>query len=331
MVVKQPGRHVPPRSRARHQHDAGRYGEALVQSAKDMVVDNGPHWAASIAYYALLSAIPIVLCVASVMAFFVEPQWAVDRITNLLGDFVPQTEGTIEEMVNNAIAVRGQVGFISFIALLWTGTRVFDALTRAMNVAFDVNDDYSPLQRLAVQVAMLLSVGVFFVIALAAGFLNEPLWDVTRGAPTNPSLAHTVVTWLFRVLLLFAAYLLLYRFAPRRSCDRIAIVAGAATATVLGLLATGVFRFFVEHFGTYNLLYGPLAVVAIIMVWVGIISAVTVYGAEVVSHVQEIVIEGRSAEEVGRRHAARSPQQRPLEANVPRPSEAVDRVRSHLG
>jgi membrane protein len=296
-----------------------------------MVVDNGPHWAASIAYYALLSAVPIVLCVAAVMSFFIEPQWAVDRITNVLGDFVPQTEGTIEEMVNHAIAVRGRVGMISFVALLWTGTRVFDALTRAMNVAFDIDDDYSPLQRLAVQIAMLLSVGAFFVIALAAGFLDEPLWNVMRGATTDPSLAVTIITWLFRILLLFAAYLLLYRFVPRRSCDRMAIVAGAATATVLALVATGIFRVCIEQFGTYNLLYGPLAVVAIIMVWVGIISAVTVFGAEVVSHVHEMVIEGQSAEEVGRRHADRSPQQRPLEANVPRPTDAADRVRSHLG
>ena len=213
-----------------------------------MVVDNGPHWAAAIAYYALLSAIPIVLCVASVMSFFIEPQWAVDRITNLLGDFVPQTKRTIEELVNNAIAVRGRIGFISFLALLWTGTRVFDALTRAMNVAFDVDDDYTPLQRLAVQIAMLLSVGVFFFIALVAGVLIEPLWNALRGTPANPSLAITIITWLFRVLLLFAAYLLLYRLVPRRASDRTAVLTGAATATVLALLTTGVFRVSVERF-----------------------------------------------------------------------------------
>ena len=302
----------------------------LTQSVKDTVVDNGPQWAAAIAYYALLSAVPVMLCLAALVSYFVEPQWAVDRITNLLGDFVPQTEGTIEETVNGAIAARGQVGLLAFLALLWTGTRVFDSLTRAMNVAFDVDDDYSPLQRLAIQIAMLLTVGVFFLVALAAGLLIEPLWEALRGTPTDESLIITLLTWLLRVGLLLLAYVLLYRLVPRRTCAWSAVLAGAGTATVLVLVATGLFRVFVEWAGTYNLLYGSLAVFALIIVWVGIIAGVTVFGGEVVSHMQEMIIEGRSADEVGRRHAARSPRQRPLDGDVPDPRAAGDAIRARL-
>jgi membrane protein len=295
--------------------------EIVIQSAKDMVVDNGTSWAAAIAYYALLSAIPLLLLVASAASLFVDAQWAVERITNMLGDFVPRTEGTIEDTVNGAIAARGQVGLISLITLLWTGTRVFDALIRAMNVTFNVDDDYSPLQRLAIEVVMLLTVGAFFMLAVASGLLIDPAWELARGVPADDGLVMTLLTWIVRATLLFLAFYLIYRFVPRRRSDDRALVCGAAVATVLLLVVSAIFGYFIGQSGTYNLLYGPLAVVAIIIVWVGIAAQIMVLGGEIVSHVQEIAIEGRSAEEVGRRHAERSPRQRTIDAEVPSAGE----------
>jgi membrane protein len=329
MVTKDAPRASRTGRRPRHRHRGAsrRYAEVLVQSLKDTATDNGPQWAAAIAYYGLLSTVPLLLCCAALVAFVIEPQVAVDRLTNLLGDFVPQSEATVEETVNGAIAARGQVGALAFVALLWTGTRVFDSLTRAMNVAFDVDDDYSPLQRLGIQIAMLLSVGVLFVVALAAGLLIGPLWQAL-GSTGDAPLLIMIITWLARVALLFVAFALLYRFVPRRRCATRAIVAGALAATILTLAATSLFRMSIERFGTYNLLYGSLAVVAILIVWVGIVSFVTVFGGEVVSHAQEMLIDGRSPQEVGRRHAARSPRQRPVEGDIPDPQQAVTHVQA---
>ena len=301
--------------------------EVVVQSAKDMVVDNGTAWSAAIAYYALLTAIPLLLVVASLASLFIEPEWAVERITNLLGDFVPATEGPIEETVNGAIAARGQVLVVAFVALLWSGSRVFDTLTRAMNAAFDVDDDYSPLQRLAIQVVMLLTVGVFFILALAAGLLIGPAWQLVRGAPAHDGAVMTILTWVTRAALLLLAFCLTYRFVPRRRADNRAVVFGAAVATVLFLITSGIFGYVIALSGSYNTLYGPLAVVAIIVVWIGIGAHITVLGGEVVSHVQEMMIEGRSAEEVGRRHAERSPQQRTIDAQMPSAGEIKQKVR----
>lgn len=301
--------------------------EVVVQSAKDMVVDNGTSWAAAIAYYALLSIVPILLLIASVASFFVEPQWAVDRVTNTLGDFVPQTEGMIEDTVNGAIAARGQIGLLSFVALLWSGTRVFDNLTRAMNVTFDVDDDYSPLQRLGLQVLMLLTVGGLFVVAVLAGRLVGPAWRALDGAPGDTGQLMDVLTWVVRGALLFLAHFLLYRFVPRRRVDDRAIVIGATFATVGFMLASAIFGYFIRQYGSFEQLYGPLAVVMIIIAWVGIGAHLTVLGGEIVSHVQEMAIEGRSAAEVGRRHAARSPRQRPVEQRMP----DAGQIRQKLG
>ncbi|HEX6385278.1 MAG TPA: hypothetical protein VF177_11460 [Anaerolineae bacterium] len=43
-----------------------RLGEVLVQSARDLFRDDGPQWAAAIAYYALLSSFPLALAIVAI-------------------------------------------------------------------------------------------------------------------------------------------------------------------------------------------------------------------------------------------------------------------------
>ena len=43
-------------------------------------------------------------------------------------------EGIVEQTGTRATTSPGQVGLAAFASLLWSGTRVFDNLTRAMNV-----------------------------------------------------------------------------------------------------------------------------------------------------------------------------------------------------
>ena len=48
-------------------------GQLVFLSTKDLFRDNGPQWAAAIAYYALLSSFPLLLAVVAVAAYLVDP------------------------------------------------------------------------------------------------------------------------------------------------------------------------------------------------------------------------------------------------------------------
>jgi membrane protein len=296
--------------------------EVVVQSVKDLIVDSGTQRAAAVAYYTLLSAVPLFLVVVSIASAFVDPQWAVDRVTSMLGDFVPE-EGTIEEIVNNAIAARGRIGLLAFVGLLITGTRVFDALTSALNVAFNVDDDYTILQRWFIQVVMLLTLGTFFVFALLSGPLMRTAWDIARFLPGERGAAAQLLEWLIQVALLLAALVLLYRFVPRGGSTWRSALVGAAAATFLLAVTTPIFSAFVDRFGTYNLIYGSLGILVVIVVWVGIAANIVIFGGEVASHTQEMVFEGRPTAAVAREHQQRSPGRRPIEPGLEVPERGL--------
>lgn len=60
-------------SNARNEGGLGRLGRMLAQTGKDFGEDDGPQWAAAVAYYALLSLFPLLLAVDSIAAYFVDP------------------------------------------------------------------------------------------------------------------------------------------------------------------------------------------------------------------------------------------------------------------
>lgn len=276
------------------------------QSAKDLLVDSGPQWAAAVAYYALLSTFPLLLVVGSIAAYFVDPNWAVERLTSFLGEFVPQGEGRVEEIVQGTINARGRIGLISFVALLWSGTRVFDALIRAMNIAYDVDNSYSFLKRILVEIGMLATIGVVLVLALTSGLLIRLTWNALEFIPADRDVMFRTVQGAVRGAFLLGAFFLVYRFVPRGRQHSPSALVGASVASLMFLLARPLFLFYVERFGNYNLIYGSLATAIVLLIWIWVAIMITLYGGEVAAHTHSMLVEGKSAEEVGRRHAERS-------------------------
>lgn len=250
----------------------------------------------------MLSAFPLLLLATSIASYFIDPQWATKQIGGFLGSLVPGGEARIQGIVNGVAAAQSSVTILSGAGLAWAGTRVFAALTSALNVAHDV-DDYGFLRRLVVEVIMLLTIGLIFVFALISGLLLDGLWQIVQVVPIHRGFAFQAIEWLVRVLLLFSAFLLTYRYVPRTRPNWRSVVAGAVVATILFLAAQPLFLFYLERFGQYNLIYGSLTIAIILLLWVWIAALITLFGGEIASHTQSILIEGKSERKPGRRRA----------------------------
>lgn len=301
-----------------------RIGRMLVLAVQDFLSDSGPQWAAAIAYYALLSLFPLLLAAASIASLFIDPEWAVQRITEQLGDLLPTGEQQIEEIVTGAIEAGAGVGIVSVAGLLWTGSRVFSALTKALNVAYDVDEKYGFVRRTAIEFAMVATLGLLFVMALASRYVFSFVLGFLDLVPADGAWLYEVAAVAVPALLLAVALFLAYRLVPRRRPDTSAALLGAVTATVAILVARPIFLGYVQEFGEYNLIYGSLAIMVILVFWAWIVAVIILLGGELVSHYQMMMINGLSAEEVKKRHERRSlnPKQHPdAEAGVDEKAE----------
>jgi membrane protein len=199
------------------------------------------------------------------------------------------------------------VTLLSIGTLLWTGTRVFGAVTAALNIAFDVDETYGFIKRTLIELSMLATIGLLFVLALTTGPLMNLLLNVLQLLPAGEGLAYRLVLDFAPTLLLALAFFLTYLLLPRRQVDWMAAAAGALVATALFLIARPLFTAYVRNFGNYNIVYGSIGLVVIIILWAWIVAAILLFGGEIASHLQDIVLEEASPQDVERKHKQRSP------------------------
>jgi uncharacterized BrkB/YihY/UPF0761 family membrane protein len=76
---------------------------------------------------------------------------------------------------------------------------------------------------------------------------------------------------------------------------------GTLVATSLFLAARPIFYGYVQNLANYNLLYGGIAIAVVLLVWGWVAAFIAIFGGEIASHFQAMVLEGAGAKSVDRK------------------------------
>jgi membrane protein len=87
--------------------------------------------------------------------------------------------------------------------------------------------------------------------------------------------------WILIVALIFYSYAFIYRYAPSTKKRWHLVSPGAVIATFLSILVTIGFTTFVNNFGRYNILYGSIGTIMVIMIMIFLNSLVVLIGFEI--------------------------------------------------
>jgi len=278
----------------------------LRQTLHDVWAGNAMEWAAALAFYAVLSIFPLVLAGAALAAFVVDPTVIATRLSNLLEGFVPPGVVEINPIVTAAIASRRRVGLFAILVWLLAGRRILGALVTALDRVSDVDERHESLQRrAAVEVVLLMGIGALFVLALSARSLFGLLWQAVWGNGSSHPLAWALGAAVHALLLVVAFYAL-YTVVPYGQRHRRSALAGAITATALFLLVRAGFLAILDRlWESFSLIYGPLALAALLLTWAWVVGVIVLFGGSLASHINVMLVEGSSAQDAERRHVAR--------------------------
>jgi membrane protein len=86
--------------------------------------------------------------------------------------------------------------------------------------------------------------------------------------------------WIFILGLIFYSYAFIYRYAPSTKTRWNFVSPGAVIATFLSIVVTIAFTFFVNNFGKYNILYGSIGTVMVVMIMIFLNSLAVLIGFE---------------------------------------------------
>jgi membrane protein len=169
---------------------------------------------------------------------------------------------------------------LSLLGLFWVVSGGVSGLIKGLNIAYDEKETRGFVKLRAL--ALLLTVGtiVFAVLVIALLAVLPAVLDAV-GLGATAQLVIVVVRWPLLAVLMMAALAILYSYGPDRGRARLRwVTPGAMVATVLWLLGSGVFAFYVRNFGRYDQTYGAIGGVIVLMLWLWLSAFAVLFGAE---------------------------------------------------
>lgn len=242
------------------------------------------------AYSGLLSLFPV-LTSAAAISIQIRADYVRQKIAVFLSRVLPPgTETTVLEQFR----YRGQrpVGLIVVAALLslWAASSVIKSLMDGFNAAYHVPRNRSMSGHIGVGIMLVfLAVIPMFgasSLILFGGTVEQGVMKMLKVDPVLYPLTGSLQLFsrAMRYAVAFSAAwsltAILYYFGPYRKMRWKDVWAGAFLATVLWLLATLGFTWYVRHITNYNLLYGGIGTSIALLIWMYLLAIIALFGCE---------------------------------------------------
>ncbi|MDO9694653.1 MAG: YihY/virulence factor BrkB family protein [Candidatus Latescibacteria bacterium] len=247
--------------------------------------------AAQIAYYMMLALFPFILFLLSLISYL--PMLQPDQVLSVLSEALPgDTYELVAGTVRSLLVQRGGglLG-LGLLAALWSGSMGVGALITTINRAYNIHPKRNILHQKALSIALTLALSGFVILSTALVLLGPDLIrDFFRvlglaGDSQNFWLALRLPLVLILNLL---ALSILYHFAPEAKQRYVWVLPGTVTATILWFGASSLFRLFLRNFSNYDLTYGSIATVIVLMVWLWVSGFIFLLGAEINSLMRRV-------------------------------------------
>jgi len=244
----------------------------VVRIADKLGKNNASDMAAALAYYAFLAVFPLLLAAIALLGLFLPSETVRTDIFDFFQGYLPGSAELIERNINSIIASRGAIGVISIVGLLWTGSAIFGALGRVINKVWNV-EKYRPFYiRKPQELGMAVSIGLLFLLSMAATAFSSVV--------TAPDSLAMIASRIAAFVLLFITLALIYKSMPNTKTSWRYIWPGAVLAAVLFEIARSIFAVYLSNFAAFDIVYGSLEAVIIILIWIYVSAFILIIGAE---------------------------------------------------
>ena len=241
--------------------------------------------AAAISYNFIMSVPPTCLFLFTLIPNlpFVSKTQLKRQLHALITDIIPakaNNQGIIQFV--DSFINGSKIGLISFTIIL----SLFFASNAVIGLMRSFNKDYIGFKKVkglkkrweAIKLTLLLFgllLACFILLLLQTNILD------LIGIKSR-EVRHLIIygRWIVIVGLIFYSYAFIYKYAPSTTKRWKLVSPGAIIATSLSIIATIGFTVFVDNFGKYNILYGSIGTIMIIMVMIFLNSLVVLIGFE---------------------------------------------------
>jgi membrane protein len=192
--------------------------------------------------------------------------------------------------VESLIRLRGPVGFVSLILLMWSASKMVGALNRGINNALGFEwsrDAYlSPFRNFG----LTLTVSLILLLTIALAPLAEILSGLEQGfiGRRGNMAIDRITVQLTGFVISFVLLSAVYRLVPYQRLPWRDLLPGILVAAGVLEIAKRLFALYVGSMSRFDAIYGSVSSVIVLLIWLYFFARVVLYGTEVIGAYREV-------------------------------------------
>jgi len=272
--------------------DMGRIFSFLLRVLRSFRRNQGLLLSGAVAYYTLLSVIPMSILALIVLTHFIKEQQLIQTLSTYLEMVIPGYAATLTEQVRVFLEHRKTVGIIGFLVMLFFSSMAFSMLGRAISTILSQRPGIHRRNLLVsaiIPYVYILIMGLGIVLVSIITGALETLKSrqlIVFGLNLNLEGSTVVVLHLMGILVEMLILTSFYLVMPLVRIRFHHAIIGGVTATILWEITRRVLVWYYAVVSMVNVIYGSITTVVVALLSIEVVAIILLLGAQVIAELE---------------------------------------------
>ena len=247
----------------------------------------------NIAFNLILALIPLLTIVVLIASSF---DISVAKVASLIETIVPKQVSDIIVEVISGKGFDNSVGIFNIAAFVIASNGTY-AIISTSDALYKIQEKNEIKKRISAIIILFIII-TLFVFMLVIPIFGENILEIMHKAKIFENYIDEIISifnifkWPVTLIIIYFNIKLIYAVAPSKNIKTSETTYGAIFTTIMWGILTIVFRFYITYFARYDILYGNLSSIIILMVWIYLLSYIFTFGMAInVSRIEDKELE----------------------------------------
>ncbi|NEU30053.1 YihY/virulence factor BrkB family protein [bacterium LRH843] len=246
------------------------------QLKEDPIMD----WAATLAYYFMLSIFPLIIFILTLIPYF---NVDMDMVYLFINDYAPNELSHLFSTTILEVISEPKGGLLSFgvLATIWSASNGVNALIRAVNRSYNIEETrnffHLRLRSILITLGLIVVIVVTLLLPVFGNVILKGFETLFHVQPETAAILN-ILRWVIGISLMTFVLMIVYWIAPNIKLKLMETSVGALVATFGWQIISYAFSTYVSNFSNFSATYGSLGGIIILMLWFFLSGIILVVG-----------------------------------------------------
>ena len=243
----------------------------------------------TIAFFLFMSIVPLMMLGALI---FSKLSFTLVNILDIFSEMIPSNVYKLLTPILTNVGSNSLSGWYVIVGLILASNGTH-SLILASNTLYGIENKSYIYRRIKALIMIIVASTVFFFILFVLGFGNSILKFVLSLEMFNEigSKIYSmflILKWPIAVIVIFILIKVLYTLAPDKKIPSKYVNKGVMFTTIGWVISTSIYSFYATNIANYDLIYGSLSSIMVLLIWVYVMSYILVIGIAINTNIYEL-------------------------------------------